>query len=84
MSSLVFCGKKISHVVKFDRLKVNTVDSRYLDLASRITAYLEVKIWSLPKHENLTAAEDFKEEYQMIILGYFFLFLHKNIRCGTH
>ena len=31
----------------------NTVNSRYFDL-SRITAYLEVKIWSLFKHENLT------------------------------
>ena len=30
----------------------NTVDSRYLDLA-----YLEVKIWSLPKHENLTTGK---------------------------
>ena len=29
-----------------------TVDSRYLDLA-----YLEVKIWSLPKHENLTTGK---------------------------
>ena len=28
---------------------MDTVDSRYLDLA-----YLEVKIWSLLKHENLT------------------------------
>ena len=24
---------------------------------SRITAYLEVKIWSLPKHENLTTGK---------------------------
>ena len=32
----------------------NTVDSRYLDRLSRITAYLEVKIWSLFKHENPT------------------------------
>ena len=31
---------------------------------SRITAYLEVKIWSLPKHENLTTAKKYcgKEE----------------------
>ena len=31
---------------------------------SRITAYLEVKIWSLPKHENLTAGKKYcgKEE----------------------
>ena len=26
---------------------------------SRITAYLEVKIWSLPKHENLTTGEKY-------------------------
>ena len=26
----------------------------------------------------------FKDEYLVIILGYFFLFLHKNICCGTH
>ena len=25
-----------------------------------------------------------KEEYLVIIMGYFFLFLHKNICCGTH
>ena len=25
---------------------------------SRITAYLEVKIWSLPKHENLTTDKE--------------------------
>ena len=31
---------------------INTVDSRYLDLS-----YLEVKIWSLPKHENLTTGK---------------------------
>ena len=31
-----------------------TVDSRYLELASRITAYLVAIIWSLLKHENLT------------------------------
>ena len=31
---------------------------------SRITAYLEVKIWSLPKHENLTTGKKYcgKEE----------------------
>ena len=41
-----------------------TVESRYLDLTSRITAYLEVKILSLPKHEKLTTGEKYcgKEE----------------------
>ena len=35
-----------------------TVDSRYLELAYLgITAYLAVKIWSLPKHENLTTVK---------------------------
>ena len=34
-----------------------TVDSRYLDLA-----YLEVKIWSLPKNENLTIGKNIVEK----------------------
>ena len=29
----------------------------YRPRLSRITAYLEVKIWSLPKHENLTTGK---------------------------
>ena len=43
----------------------NTVDSRY----NRITAYLEVKIWSLPKHENLTTGKKYcgKEEKLLLI-----------------
>ena len=37
-----------------------TVDSRYLDIAYLgITAYLEVKIWSLPKPENLTTCKKY-------------------------
>ena len=39
---------------------------RWLSLSrprlSRITAYLEVKIWSLPKHENLTACKNIVEK----------------------
>ena len=35
----------------------STVDSRYLNLA-----YLEVKIWSLPKHEKLTCKKNIVEE----------------------
>ena len=34
----------------------NTVDSRCLNLA-----YLEVKIWFLPKHENLTTCKNIVE-----------------------
>ena len=43
----------------------NTVDSPY----NRITAYLEVKIWSLPKHENLTTGKKYcgKEEKLLLI-----------------
>ena len=33
----------------------NIVDSRYLDFDSRITAYLEEKVWFLFKHRNLTS-----------------------------
>ena len=38
--------------------------SLYRPRLSRITAYLEVKIWSLPKHENLTTDKKYcgKEE----------------------
>ena len=32
--------------------------SLYRPRLSRITAYLEVKIWSLPKHENLTTGKN--------------------------
>ena len=41
---------------------LHTVDSCYLQLASRITAYLEVKIFSLPKHENLTTRKNIVEK----------------------
>ena len=38
-------------------IELYTVDSRYLELA-----YLEVKIYSLPKHENLTTCKNIKEK----------------------
>ena len=47
------------------RQKVVSIYSR-LSLSqtrlSRITAYLEVKIWSLPKHENLTTRKNIVEK----------------------
>ena len=52
------------------RLLKNTADRQFSWLSlsrtrlSRITTYLEVKIWSLPKHENLTTCKTYcgKEE----------------------
>ena len=41
----------------------NTVDSRYLELA-----YLEVKIWSLPKHENLTTGIKYYGKEEKLLL----------------
>ena len=38
-----------------------TVDSRYLELAY-ITGYHEMKIWSQPKHENLTTVKNIVEK----------------------
>ena len=40
---------------------------------SRITAYLEVKIWSLPKHENLTTCKKYcgKEEKLLLFQNIF-------------
>ena len=35
---------------------------------SRITAYLEVKIWSLPKHENLTTGEKYCGKEEKLLL----------------
>ena len=35
---------------------------------SRITAYLEVKIWSLPKHENLTTCEKYCGKEEKLLL----------------
>ena len=40
-----------------------TADSRYLDLA-----YLEVKIWSLPKHENLTTRKKYCGKEEKLLL----------------
>ena len=46
-----------------------TVDSPYLELAlSRITAYLKVKIWSLPKHENLTTGKKYCGKEEKLLL----------------
>ena len=35
---------------------------------SRMTAYLEVKIWSLPKHENLTTGKKYCEKEENLLL----------------
>ena len=35
---------------------------------SRITAYLEVKIWSLPKHENLTTCKKYCGKEEKLLL----------------
>ena len=35
---------------------------------SRITAYLEVKIWSLPKHENLTSGKKYCGKEEKLLL----------------
>ena len=35
---------------------------------SRITAYLEVKIWSLPKHENLTTGKKYCRKEEQFLL----------------
>ena len=47
----------ITHIMHMRNIRKNSIYSR-LSLSrlrlSRITAYLEVKIWSLFKHENLT------------------------------
>ena len=38
-------------------------------LLFRITTYLEVKIWSLPKHENLTTCKKYCEKEEKFSLG---------------
>ena len=35
---------------------------------SRITAYLEVKVWSLPKHKNLTAGKKYCGKEEKLLL----------------
>ena len=42
---------------------VYTVDSRYLELA-----YLEVKIWFLPKHKNLTTGKNYCGKEEKLLL----------------
>ena len=45
-----------------------TVDSRYRTRLSRITAYHEMKIWSLPKHENLTTGKKYCRKEDKLLL----------------
>ena len=50
------------------------VDSCYLDFAYLISAYIEVKIWSLFKHENLTTGNKilWKEEKLLFLFSTIF------------
>ena len=50
-------------------IKTNTVDSLSRSRLSRITAYLEVKIWCLPKHENLTTGKKYCGKEEKLLLG---------------
>ena len=45
--------------------------SLYQPRLSRITAYLEVKIWSLPKHENLTTDKKHCGKEEKLLLSNF-------------
>ena len=70
------------HVVRFTRLNQRSLGERswnyssvkYILLSlsrtrlSRITAYLEVKIWSLSKHENLTTGKNYCEKEEQFLL----------------
>ena len=49
---------------------------------SRITAYLEVKIWSLPKHENLRTSKKYcgKEESNFSSFPQYFRYI-SNVKC---
>ena len=50
------CGFKAKSIKNLQK-KLYTADSLSRPRLSRITAYLEVEIWSLPKHENLTTGK---------------------------
>ena len=45
-----------------------TVDSLSRPCLSRITAYLEVKVWSLPKYENLTTCKKYCGKEEKLLL----------------
>ena len=55
-------------ILLYQFLSSHTVDSRYLERLSRITAYLEVKILSLPKHENLTTSNKYCGKEEKLLL----------------
>ena len=73
-----------------DRLRANhcTVDSR--PRLPRITAYLKVKIWSLPKHENLTTGKKYCGKEEKLLLRsssfpqYFFQYISLTSRVHLH
>ena len=58
---------------------------------SRITAYFEVKIWSLPKHENLTTGKKYSgKEEKLLLFSTIFQYIsnfkspivHIFVKCG--
>ena len=51
--------KSLGYRLTKNQISQYTDDYHYLELASRITVYLEVKICSLPKHENLTTCNKY-------------------------
>ena len=51
-----------ANLVKYSRLSLSR------PRLSRITAYLEVKIWSLPKHENLTTGKKYCGKEEKLLL----------------
>ena len=67
MYSVVTFAEVLNNNTFILRILIQSVFSKYSWLSlsrtrlSRITAYLEVKIWSLPKHENLTKKQKKKK-----------------------
>ena len=67
-------GKKISFVKKHDGRSSKCILSNYSwrslsrPRLSRINACLEVKIWSLPKHENLTTGKKYCGKEEKLLL----------------
>ena len=64
-------SEKIWEPYVFDEMLIRTKYS-WLSLSrprlSRITAYLEVKIWSLPKHENLITDGKYCRKEEKLLL----------------
>ena len=56
-------------VIVYPHLKTGLSQSR--PRLSRITAYLEVKIWSLSKHEKLTTCKKIVEKEKLLLRSNF-------------